>query len=149
MKKIKDVKKYIDLLFKYRPRTRKEIYLRLKNMGFNEEEIKKEIERLEREGVIDDEKFARLFVIEEINKRPVSKDLLIEKLLKKGVTLETAKKVVEKEYDEDIILETSCKILENFKRKGLTEENIYRYFLRRGFEKSFIEKILFKGFNSL
>ncbi|MEN3046021.1 MAG: regulatory protein RecX [Candidatus Hydrothermales bacterium] len=148
MKRLRDVRKYTRILFKYRPRTKREIFLRLSKKGFKAEEIKKEIERLEREGLIDDEKFAKIFVIEEIHKRPVSKDLLIEKLLRKGVTLEIAKRIVEEEYKEDVVLESALKTVKKLKSRGFSEERIYKYFLNRGFEYSFIEKVLFKGFNS-
>ncbi len=144
---MRDLKGYINLLLKYRLRTKRELIQKMKRKGFSEEEIKKEIESLEREGIIDDERFARIFVREEIEKRALPQFILLKKLIEKGVDYEIAKKVLEEEYDEGKIFETANRIINKLKRAGKNEEKIYEYFIRRGFPPEFIKKFL-KGLNS-
>ncbi len=144
---MRNVKSYVNLLFKYRLRTKKELVQRLKKKGFSDDEIKREIESLESQGLIDDERFARIFVKEELEKNPVSKFILFKKLVGKGVDVEIAKKIVEQEYDEEKVLETARRIVDKLKRTGKDERKIYEYFMRRGLAPDFIKKILQKGLN--
>ena len=144
---MRNVKSYVNLLFKYRLRTKKELVQRLKKKGFSDDEIKREIESLESQGLIDDERFARIFVKEELEKNPVSKFILFKKLVGKGVDVEIAKKIVEQEYDEEKVLETARRIADKLKRTGKDERKIYEYFMRRGLAPDFIKKILQKGLN--
>jgi len=144
---MRNVKSYVNLLFKYRLRTKKELIQRLKKKGFSDEEIEREIENLENQGIIDDERFARIFVREKLEKKPVSKFILLKKLVEKGVDFETAKKVLDEEYDEKKVLETAKRILDKLKRAGKNENKIYEYFMRRGLSHDLIKKILHKGLN--
>jgi len=145
---MKDLRSYINLLFKYRLRTKEELIKRLKKKGFSDEEIEMEIEKLQSEGIIDDERFARIFVREELEKKPVSKTILIKKLVEKGVDFETAKRVVSQEYDEEKLFETVNRIIDKLKKRGKNENKIYEYFMRRGLSSALIKKILSKGLNS-
>jgi len=144
---MRNVKSYVNLLFKYRLRTKRELIQRLKKKGFSDEEIEKEIENLESQGIIDDERFARIFVRGELEKNPVSKSILIKKLVEKGVNFETAKKIVEQEYDEEKVFETARRIVDKLKRRGKDEKKIYEYFMRRGLPHDLIKRILQKGLN--
>ena len=54
--------RYLRLLFRYRPRSRYEVQLRLKNRGYSRQTIMKALAWAEAAGLLDDRSFAKLWV---------------------------------------------------------------------------------------
>jgi regulatory protein len=128
-------------LYRYRLRTRKELIYRLKSKGFKKEDIDIIIEELEKEGLIDDERFARLFVDIELEKGVYGKEVLIKKLLGKGVEYEVARKVLDELWNEDRIVEKGREVFKKLKKKEKNLNKIINYFLRRNISYEIIKKI--------
>ncbi len=144
---MRNLRSYVNLLFKYRLRTKKEIYERLLRKGFKKNEIENEIRKLEEEGLIDDERFARIYVRGKIERECIGRQVLIEKLLKKGVNIQTAKRIVNEEWDEEKVIANGINLYERLKRKEKDEKKILEYFLRRGIDYNLFKKIK-KGLES-
>ncbi|MDK2838904.1 MAG: regulatory protein [Thermosipho sp. (in: thermotogales)] len=115
-------------LLKFRIRSEKEIYFRLKDKGYSDEEIKKTIEELKSKGFLDDEKFAYLYAYDSLTLKKKGPFLIKRELLNLGV-------------DEYIIDDAISKVLsevdiEQIKRelvKDMDARKAKEYLYRRGF----------------
>ncbi len=138
---------YSFLLLKFRPRSEKEIYQRLKNKKFTPEVIRQTIDFLKDKGFIDDHYFARAWVEARI-KKPLGIRRLREELKIKGI-------------DKDIISDIIGQIKENYQEteivSALIQERLkkltnidplkakrrtYAYLLRRGFSPDIVIDVL-------
>ena len=135
---IKKAKNYAFLLLKFRPRSEKEIYQRLKNKKFNEEIINDTIAFLKEKEFIDDNYFAKAWIQSRI-KRPLGLGRLRAELKVKGVDKEIIDSQIEeikKDYAEEDIVKAIAKAKIS-KLKGVeplkAKRRILGYLLRRGF----------------
>lgn len=138
---------YAFRLLKFRMRSEKELYQRLKRKKFEEGTIERVIAFLKEKGFINDMEFAKAWV-ESRMKRPLGFRRINEELQTKGVdkkiiedTLATAKS----NYNEDdIVLELAKKRLKRL--AGLEPRKIksrlYSYLLRRGFSPDIVSDII-------
>lgn len=78
----------------HRMRSRQEVGDRLARRGWAAEVIADVLSRLERVGLIDDERFARLWVDERMRLRPRGLALLRQELRRKGISEETIDRTV-------------------------------------------------------
>lgn len=140
-------KEYAFLLLKFRPRSEKEIYERLKRKKFSETVIKETISFLRQRSFIDDDYFARAW-IESRLKRSLGLRRIRQELKLKGIAKELIDNHAEelkKDYPErDIVLKLA---VERFGRlKALqpqkAKRRIYSYLLRRGFSPDIITDIV-------
>ena len=76
---------YAYRLFKYRPRSRKELQERLKLQGYNTAIINRVIHEFEQQGLIDDKLFARLWALTRIQRKSSSLTNIKGELLLKGI----------------------------------------------------------------
>jgi SOS response regulatory protein OraA/RecX len=67
---------YLLKLFRYRPRSRSEAFVRLRQKGFSEAVVTSVLEEAARAGIVDDAKFAKLWVADRLARRPRSRRLL-------------------------------------------------------------------------
>jgi len=124
---------------KFRPRSVFEIEKKLKEKKVSEEEIKKTISVLKKNQLLDDEKFAKMWVRDRNNLRPSGSYLLKMELRKLGIA-------------DDLIEETlACQNEEDLTKKALASKSRLRnadfqkkasFLQRRGFITSIIYKIL-------
>ena len=135
---LKKAKNYAFLLLKFRPRSEKEIYQRLKNKKFNEEIIKNTVAFLKDKEFIDDNYFAKDWIQSRI-KRPLGLGRLRAELKVKGVDKEIIDSQIEeikKDYAEEDIVKAIAKAKIS-KLKGIeplkAKRRILDYLLRRGF----------------
>jgi regulatory protein len=135
---LKKAKNYAFLLLKFRPRSEKEIYQRLKNKKFNEEIIKNTVAFLKDKEFIDDNYFAKAWIQSRI-KRPLGLRRLRAELKVKGVDKEIIDSQIEeikKDYAEEDIVKAIAKAKIS-KLKGVeplkAKRRILDYLLRRGF----------------
>ncbi len=135
---------YLIKLFKHRPRSRYEVLTRLQQKGFSREVIESVLEQAARAGIVDDAKFAQLWVEDRLARRPRSRRLLERELLAKGVALEHIQQALARAgLDEEAIArkliaerlprlrpldeQTRLRRLAGFlRRRGFSEEIIYR-----------------------
>jgi regulatory protein len=112
------------------------------DIEINFEEVFNEIiDYLKEMKLLDDEKFAQLFVESRIKNKPRGKFVLVSELISKGVDKETAKKVcdelIEDEYD--ILKRTFYKKYNNY-NLDLNDTKKISYLQRKGFSYDLIKK---------
>ncbi|MEW6059738.1 MAG: regulatory protein RecX [Actinomycetota bacterium] len=81
-------------LLAVRPRSRREIQMRLLRAGFPAEEVDEELGRLESVGLLDDELFATEFAEHEVGRRGAGRRAVARSLSAKGVDRETIERVL-------------------------------------------------------
>jgi regulatory protein len=129
-------------LIKFRMRAEKELKYRLREKGYNENIIDELILKLKKMGIIDDNKFAYLYMYDKVtlNKKgviAVSNDLL--KLgVEKHIVDETAQKIKNEVNMYDIAKEQAEKYLST-KNDFL---KLRKYLFRRGFDTEIIEYVI-------
>jgi len=132
------IKEYAFLLLKYRLRSEKELYQRLKRKNFSAEEIGKVIDFLKEKKFLDDEVFARAWINSRLS-RSFGLNRISLELRLKGVakeTLEAGIAEVKKGYCEKTVIEelarnklAKLKDIDPLKARNRT----YAYLIRRGF----------------
>lgn len=144
---LQKARNYAFLLLKFRPRSEKEVYARLKKKKFNPEIIQKTLAFLKDEGFIDDKYFARAWVESRI-KRPLGLRRLKQELRVMGVDKEIVDSQIDeikKNYSEgDIVAKIAQERLNRI--KGIdpqkTRRRIYTYLLRRGFSPEVVIDVI-------
>lgn len=96
---------YID----FKPRTKKEVEEYLIKLEVPTEQIEKMIKKLMNISYIDDERYAKSYVLESIRKLK-GKNYIIQSLLNKGISKEISLKYLEEEYDRDIERDNAMKV---------------------------------------
>ncbi len=86
-------------LINYRMRTRKELEQRLRQKEWSSEIITQVVNRLEESGIVDDKRFAHMWVDERLRLKPVGLNRLRQELRRKGIDPDTAESAL-KEYDD-------------------------------------------------
>ena len=129
---------YCFLLLKFRLRSEKEIYQRLKNKRFDEQIIRETLRFLKDKEFLDDNLFAKSW-IEFRLKRPLGIRRIRQELKLKGIDEETidAKLAEAKNgYSEEEIVEGIVrKRLKSFKKEefATAKRRLFAYLMRRGF----------------
>lgn len=133
---------YAFRLLAFRPRTEKEIIVKLKQKGFAEETITQVIELLREYNYINDIEFAGIWVKNRCRLKPMGKQRLRQELYKKGVN----KEVIETELQQltpEIEYDMAKRIAEGKLLKGSIEpQKLYSFLLRRGFSPETVKKII-------
>lgn len=137
---------YAVKLLSYRPRSRKEIEDKMKQKGYDFEIIDKTLNWLKDYNLINDEDFAKEYVLSKAKKYG-SKRIKLE-LSRKGVDEEIIQTILEEEIGDDteynIALESAKKKIKAY--QGQERNAIYRklagYLQRRGFSYDIISKVL-------
>lgn len=89
-------------LLSVRARSRAELDRRLTQAGFERDEVREELDRLERVGLVDDEAFARQVVDHSFESRLEGQRVAVGRLLAAGVSRDTVGRVVaERDHDEE------------------------------------------------
>lgn len=112
-------------LLAYRPRSEKELRLRLARRGYLPALIGETLARLRRLGYVDDEAFARFWTESRDSSSPRSRRLLRSELLQKGVNAETASEAVGALSDEEAAYRAASK------RLRAAQDSDYAAFRRR------------------
>ena len=139
---------YAYRLFKYRPRSRKELQERLKLQSYNTAIIDRVIHEFEQQGLIDDKLFARLWALTRIQRKSSSLTNIKGELLLKGIdsqiiddTLGRLKKDFN-EYEIAKSLATKKLRLLTGVKKLKAKKRLFDYLKRRGFSFDTIYKVL-------
>ena len=135
-----------------RPRTVREIRDKLREKEFAESEIGNTIDELQRAGLLDDAAFARMYIRNAMQVRPIGKVLLKRKMLLLGVDLKTIEAALADtlpEYDQRDLARASA---EKFLARGKhtrrqpdaikDRKRVGGYLARRGFTWDVIEPVL-------
>ncbi len=131
---------------KFRPRSCFEIERKLKLKKFSVQEIKKTIEILKQEKLLDDLGFARLWIRNRNLLSPRGEKLLFLELRKLGIEQEVAQKALD---IEDLPEAEKAKIVFVKKKKSLAKlspkdfkQKMIQYLARKGFDWGTISQVL-------
>jgi len=144
---------YASRLLSYRERSVKEMADRLARKGFSDGVRAKVVSDLERQGLVNDHRFAVNFANSRLSHKPSGLPLIISELSSKGIGREVIDSVIEeiaKDYDE---YETACRIaaVRVDKNRSIdtlkAKRRLYDHLLRRRFRKDIIHRVLARFFN--
>lgn len=144
---IEEARRYAFLLLKFRLRSEKELYQRLKRKKFSEETIRQTIGFLKEKKFINDNEFAGMWVASRI-KRPLGLRRIKEELSLKGIDKEIVDAQIaqikqgyrEEEVVSRIARERIARLrgIEPYKAKS----RLFSYLLRRGFSPEVITDVI-------
>lgn len=122
-------------LLDYRPRSEREIRQNLEKNGAREEVIAAVLERLNKAGLVDDRRFARLWVENRAELHPRSQRALAYELKQRGVSDDAIRSAVEGVDEEALAYQAAQK--QARKLQGLDwqtfRQKMYGFLARRGF----------------
>lgn len=134
-----DIHQYCSLLFKYRPRTEKEIRNRCREKGFDEETIETTIDELYTLKMLDDLRFSKMYVEDGLKLKSKGLFRLERELNDLGVSKDNIRQALES-VEEEEILEV---LRQDYERNGKNNpEKWQRRMYRRGFETKRIIEVL-------
>jgi regulatory protein len=135
-------REYVYRLLTIRPRTEKEIILKLKRRGFSEDAVIGVINLLKDYGYINDTDFARMWIKNRCRLKPMGKRRLYEELYRKGVSKETIDTSLNR-ITPDIEYGMARYIVDRKLAKGSQEpRKLHSFLLRRGFSNEIVYKII-------
>ncbi|MFN4218450.1 MAG: regulatory protein RecX [Candidatus Bipolaricaulia bacterium] len=137
---------YLVKLFKHRPRSRYEVFARLHQKGFSQEIIESVLEQAAHAGIVDDAKFAQLWVEDRLARRPRSRRMLERELRAKGIAPEHIQQAIARAgLDEEALARQL--VAERLPRLRLLDEQtrlrrLVGFLRRRGFSERVIRQAL-------
>lgn len=132
-----------------RPHSRKELFLKTMKKGYEPEHIEPALADLERVDLINDVRFTRQFINNELLLRPCGKNLLKEKLINKGVAGAIFEPILEEimaeQPQEEIIKSLAQKFLKKNRRLApeKQQEKLIRHLQSKGFNWELINWVLY------
>ena len=131
---------------KTRERSKKEIRDKLKTKEFTLTQIEKVLEKLERLNIVNDKRFAEMFVRDRMKLKPKGKKVLEIELKQKGIENTIIEEVLGELIDSDSEKELLERVLEKaIKKYGdlgdkENKQKIIQYLISKGFSWDLIEK---------
>lgn len=131
-------------LIDHRMRTRRELVVKLKSRGRTDEVIDQVLDRLEHAGLIDDGRFARLWIDERLRRRPAGLSLLRRELRQKGIDAEVVETALEESASGEGETERAYEALQRQSHRyaRLDRDSAHRrmvaFLARRGFGQAVI-----------
>lgn len=132
-------------LISYRPRTKRELALRLQQKGYSSDPIAAVLERLQENRLLDDESYAEQWVCDRNQFHPRSKRLVLRELKQKGISADVASQAANGMDDEEVLaLAAGRKVLSRWSALDhpTFDKRCTDYLARRGFSYSIIRKVL-------
>ena len=135
-------------LIDHRMRTRRELAVKLKARGRPDEVIDQVLERLEHAGLIDDGRFARLWIDERLRRRPAGLSLLRRELRQKGINAEVVDTALEESASGEGETERAYEALrrQSYRYARLDRNAAHRRMVaflgRRGFGQAVIYQVV-------
>ena len=128
-------------LLEFRTHSERELFVKLKRTGAEDETINSVMEFLKEYNLIDDEKYAVNYALDLQNLKKLGKNRIAGELSKKGIAREYIQKAIDNlpDLSDGILSELVSKRLKgNFDNKN--KEKAIRYFLYRGYSLDEIKK---------
>jgi len=137
------------LFLSYRARSESEIRKNLQKHEIPEAVVEETLERLRRDGLANDDQFARAWVENRATFRPRSRRMMQMELRQKGLDEESTKSALEDVDDEALAYEAAQKRATRFKGLEWTEfrTKLSGFLARRGFSYSVIAPVVTKVWN--
>lgn len=131
----------------YRPRSQREVENYLQKKGFDSTYIKKGIEYLRSQHLLNDEEFTRMFCRDRLTLKPVSKQALKNQLLQRGIAKQLIDEILQEFYthekEEALAAQEAEKKLQRIKTLPplLQKQKIFNHLLRKGYDSSLSRSI--------
>ncbi len=126
-------------------RTEKEVRVKLLEEGFDAACAEQVVEELKAIGYINNKLYAQKYVFDRSKLKPLSKRLMKQELLMKGIPEDIADEVLEDWKVEDLVVAESL-LKRKFGKYDLTDEKIYKkaymFLMHRGFSHDTIREAL-------
>lgn len=135
---LKKAKDYAFLLLKFRSRSEKEIYMRLKKKGFDRETIQEVLSYLKDNNFINDISFANAW-IESRLKKPIGLIRIRKELRLKGIDDKIINRKIDelkdRYFEQDIVKKIAKEKFNQLKNRepDKAKRRIFSYLMRRGF----------------
>ncbi len=132
-----------------RPHSRRELERKMREKGYRPPVIRQALDDLEKLDLVNDTRFARLFVQNELNLRPASRMLLSQKLASRGIPREISEPLLTELLPPDIELKIARQLAEKFIRSNSRyqgkklKEKLVRYLQGKGFHWEHIQQVMF------
>lgn len=131
------------IFIRYRPRSKKEVYDKLKRKGFSDKTIEEVISFLKKNFLLNDEEFAKLWVNEKLVLKKSSVIKIKGELRTKGISEDIIERVLcDVEVDEvenatNLLFQKFSKVMD---KKSLDRNKLLRKLLSNGFSYTTSEK---------
>lgn len=131
-------KKDVLRLLSFRPRSVHELRTRLLQKKYNEEVIATALEYFSKQGLVDDEKYAKLYALSRIQSRPVGKNQIRRDLKNRGISPKSAENALSsiRDFDErQVALDIALRRHQHMTRlpENISKARLYGFLKRRGF----------------
>jgi regulatory protein len=137
----------------FRRRTEKEIKDKLKQKGFDENILKRTVEKLKEYDLINDLEFATAWVKERLEYKPRGKKLLRQELWKKGIKKEIIDQALNEscQNEDKSVLDLLEKIKSRYKNlePQVARRRMYGFLLRRGFSYETVKTVMKQSLSPL
>ncbi len=148
----KNYQRYLDLCYRYltlRNRSQKEIYDYLQKKNAEEDVVEKIIAKLIEQHFLDDEKFARSWVLSRARTKPKGRTVLVMELRQKGIAQDIIDKVLSEESEEipdeltqaKNIIARHMEKLDGFPRQAVYQK-VGAFLMRRGYNWTIAKKAI-------
>ena len=119
----------------YRPRTAAEIRTQLEKKGISENDCEFVLERLKNSGLIDDARFADMWVENRTDLRPRGRRALAYELRRRGVSDKHIQQSLEDIDEDEIAYQAACKQFRKYRSLEWDDfrKKMYAHLARRGF----------------
>ena len=133
-------------LITIKDRTKKELYEKLKQKGYDENTISQEITFLEEYGYINDSSYTQKFINDCVNIKKWGSKRIYSELIRKGIDREIIEDLLNRDDEEEILMSEFQKLFKNSDLSNIKERRrIFGFFMRRGFKSSSIQYVLNKN----
>ncbi len=131
-----------DQLMRYlsiRPHSRLELVRKMREKGYRFPVINRALDEMEKLELVDDMKFTRLFIQNELLLRPVSRLLLAQKLAQRGISRDISDPLLNELLPAELELEIARKLTRKFLKSNARyepkkrREKLIRYLQGKGF----------------
>lgn len=132
----------------YKQRSKKEIVKKLKQKKISDNAIEDIVELLEKQKYLDDKAYARNYLEDKLNSKPVGKRLAKLKLFEKGIDKELIESTVNESYTGDKEFELASELLKKYEKKVNYKDmqdkknKCYRYLISKGFDYETTGRVL-------
>jgi regulatory protein len=128
----------------YRPRSRAEVRKNLEKHAFAPEVISDVFKRLERSGLVNDERFAQDWVTNRSEFRPRSRKALAYELRQRGLADNAIKKALEGINEETLAYQAAIKQARRYENLPIRDfrNKLGSYLARRGFSYEIIKEVV-------
>jgi regulatory protein len=146
--RIIDVKQTAYNFVSYKPRTEKQVRIRLDGKGFSDDECETALNFLREFDLINDERYAESFIKDLLMKKPASESKIMIDMLKRGIpksiVIWAIHKIYPVEAKYDMAVKAAAKKMKVIRHKPLEKrkDSLIRYLLSLGYEWDLIKRVV-------